>query len=275
MTIPFPKLAGALAFLALCGAGAAHAQTSTASYAVMSLVGKQVHVRAVRPDVGIRTPGTLNHVLDIAETVFDTAALKAAQESIAASRPGARVVLMISDDAGLYKAQNAMFDAPAAHQADRAYLAGLLETQKVSHLLLVTTHRHNAYFKLKNGSTGAGVIEGLGFYIDDTTRLRNAATLTSSNGMLGPYAYVKVRLLDARTLNVVGERVATSSSIISWPNAEADAMAIWNTLSAEAKTGYLQCLLDGAVKEASVALLRTEGARGPELAACSAERERE
>ncbi len=227
----------------------------------MSLVGKQVHLRTVRPEVGIRSPSTLSHAFDIAEPVFDTTALKAAQQVIGTAKPGGRVVLMMSDDAGLYKAQNAMFDTPAAHEADRAYLAGLLAAQNVSHLMLITKHRHNASFKLANGSTGTGVIEGLGFYIDDTTRLQNRTTLTSSNGMLGPYAYVKVRLLDAKTLAVVGETTATKSTIIITPNADADAMAIWNTLTGDAKFEYLQCLLEGAVKEASGSLLETERER--------------
>lgn len=255
MKLKIKGLGAFFAVTALIFSAAASAQTGARSYAVMSLVGNAMHIHAVRHEVGTRTPGEMRHVLDIAEPLFDAAALKAAQASIRQIQPGARTVLLMTQDAGLYKAQNAMFEMPDANKADRDYLIGLLKPHDVSHLVLVTKQRGHAYFKLTNGSLGTGLLEGLGFYIDDTTRLRNTDSRDSSSGMLGPFSYIKIRLLDARTLAVVGEIKATKSSIITRPSVEPSAMDIWTSLPSAEKAGYINALLAEAVTEALAPLL--------------------
>ncbi len=228
----------------------AQAQLAPRSYAVMSLVGDVINVRGVRPGVGTRSEAEGNWVFPINEPVFDTAALLAADGAIKAAQPGAKVVLMMTQDSGLYQAQNAMFDAAYANQDNRNYLIGLLKERGVSHLVLITKERANARFKLVDGYAGQGTLEGLGFYIDETLDLRTVATSEASSGMLGPYAYVKVRLLDATTLALVRETRATNSSILVKPSAMPNAMEMWTTLSSEKKIEYIKCLLGDAVREA-------------------------
>jgi hypothetical protein len=248
-------LAAALTGLLLNISTVANAQTEARSYAVMSLIGDVIHVDTVRSAVGTRAPGESHHVLDIPDTVFDNAALVAANASIKQAQPAAKVVLMMTQDVELYKAQNAMFDRPEDNKANRDYLIGLLKDRGVSHLILVTKQREHAYFKLDNGSTGTGQLEGLGFYIDDTSRLLDTASSESGRGMLGPFAYVKIRLLDAATLALVAEAKASKSSILIRPSAESSAMDMWTTMASAEKIKCIDELLGEAVAEAIAPLL--------------------
>ncbi|MES2164134.1 MAG: hypothetical protein V4476_23500 [Pseudomonadota bacterium] len=233
----------------------ARAQAELRSYAVLSLIGNAIHIDTVRAAVGTRAPGQSHHVLDMPDQIFDTTVLLAANASIRLAQPGAKIVLMTTQDAELYKAQNAMFELPEVNKANRDYLIDLLKDRGVSHLVLVTGQRDNAYFKLDNGSTGTGQLEGLGFYIDDTTRLRGTESSSSSLGMLGPYAYVKARLLDARTLALVGDVKSNKSSIVVRPSAEASGMEIWDTMASAEKVELINGLLNEAVKAAMAPLL--------------------
>ena len=234
---------------------ASHAQTAPRSYAVMSLIGNAVSVHTIRPEVGSRTNGDSKHVLAIAEPVFDVAALKAANNAILSFHPGAKVVLMTTQDAGLYLAQNAMFEAAEANKENRDYLVSLLKDRGVSHLVLITKLRANAAFKVRNGYTGSGRLEGLGFFIDDTTLLRDTVTNDSSIGMLTPFTYVKLRLLDARTLELVGEGDAAESTIIHRPSAVGNAMEMWTSLTSATKVDYIDSLLVSGMKKAMPDLL--------------------
>jgi hypothetical protein len=242
--------AASLAALLFSVAAASQAQTAPRSYAVMSLVGNAITVHAIRPSVGTRTEAETRNVLPITETVFDAATLRFADGIIKQVQPGAKTVLMMSSDAGLYAAQNAMFDAEHANKDNRDYLISLLKDRGVTHLLLVTKERDSARFKLTNGVAGKGSLEGLGFYIDETSNLRNGNTQDSARGMLGLFTYVKVRLVDARTLAVVREIAAPQSRIIIEPNAASNAESIWAHMPSPKKIAYLEELLCEAMQEA-------------------------
>lgn len=91
-------------------------------------------MRSIQP--GERSDAEYDNVLEIKENVFDVSALTLASAAIVQLQPGAKVVALMSEDRGLYKAQNAMFDAAAANKDNRDYLLSLLEDREVSHLVL-------------------------------------------------------------------------------------------------------------------------------------------
>ena len=232
-----------------------HAEAAPRSYAVMSLVGDAISLHTIRPSVGIRSEAETKNVLPIAEPVFDAAALRAANTAIKEVEPGAKIVLMMTQDAGLYQAQNAMFDEAHANKDNRDYLSSLLKDRGVTHLLLITKERDNARFKLTNGYAGKGSLEGIGFYIDDTTRFHDSETSDSSQGMLGPFVYVKVRLLDAATLKPVRQIRAIVSTILVRPSALPNAMEMWTSMASAKKVEHIEDLLDKAMKEAIAPVL--------------------
>lgn len=243
---------------ALClAAPFALAQSAVAtarSYGVMSLVGNTLAIHSERPTVATRIKGSSRDVLPITDPVFDVAVLTAANNAIKAAQPGAAIMLMSTQDAGLYAAQNALFDSVEANADNRAYLIGLLRERAISHLLLVTKHRESAAFKVVNGRVGNGSLEGLGFFIDDTLIFRDKANNDTSEGMLTPFAYVKVRLVDARTLEVLAEQAVLESAVVTKPSS-LDAMQAWLAMENEVKVGYMKRLLGRAMAAAIPAVL--------------------
>lgn len=248
----------------LLSATVCHASDTPAArrtYAVMSLAGNAISVLGVSQQVGSTLPSQTRKVIPIDDPVFDQAALLAADAVIKSRMPGTAPVLMMSADKGLYLAQNDMFEAPAANTENREYLKSLLKERGVTHLLLVTKMRENAAFKLTNGYAGNGSLEGLGFFIDEMYETRNTVTRDVSTGMVVPYAYVKVRLLDAATLEQLGEAGAKASTIIVRPSASAKAQEIWTTLSNAEKIDQLRGLLGCAMQDTLPQLLSSAGAR--------------
>lgn len=247
-------LSASLAALLSVVASAAHAQQAPHSYAILSLIGDSLSIHTVRQAVGL-VPGANKIVVDYPSSALDQTALAVADRAIRAAAPDASPTLMMSQDIELYKAQNAMFDAPAANKGNRDYLLGLLREHKVSHLVLITKLRNNAALKLVNSSSAAGTLEGLGFFVDDTLEVRNTDTRETRNGIVAPFAYIQMRLLDAATLEVVGTVEATESSAVAKPSTTDDATGTWGAIGNADKLNYLRNLINVAVTDGMPALL--------------------
>lgn len=246
---------GMIAVALLASAGASFAQTAAArSYGVMSLAGNTLAIHSERPTVGTRIKGSSRDVLPVTDTALDMAVLTAANAALLKAAPGAGITLLASQDPGLYAAQNALFEETAAQGENRAYLLSLLKDRGLSHLIIVTKHRASAGFKVVNGKVGNGSLEGLGFFIDDTLTFRDTSNSDSSTGMLTPFAYLKVRMLDAATLKVVAEAELLESSVVTKPTS-LDAMQSWLALESQAKVRHLQRLLNKGMATTVPALI--------------------
>ncbi len=154
---------------------------------------------------------------------------------------------MMTQDKGLYRAQNDMFEQPGEHTEDREFLKSLLKEQRVTHALVISKFRSVASLKLKTTTEGSGQLEGLGFYIDDMIRLNNTADQTSAQGMVAPFAYVRVRLVDAMTLDVLAEGTARQSTVIAQPSAESSGMELFRKMTGADKARHLRAALDAAM----------------------------
>lgn len=231
----------------LTSAGA-QAQATPRSYAVMSLAGDSLALHANRHQVGSRTDHAPVEVLAMDDQIFDQTAVIAARAAVLNAQPRAQLRLMMTQDKALYGAQNSMFERPDAHREDREYLKSLLASQGVTHLLLISKLRGVAEFKLYNSVTvGAGVLEGLGFYVDDMINLRNRETQDAARGMLVPFAYVRVRLLDAATLDLVREATAKQSVIMVQASTDSTGMQAFVALTGADKVQHMRTLLESAM----------------------------
>lgn len=123
----------------------------------------------------------------------------------------------------------------------------LLKEQGVTHALVISKLRGNAELKLLNTTEGSGYLEGLGFYVDDMIETRNTKDQTFSRGMLAPFAYVRVRLVDAQTLNVIAEGSAKQSTIIARPSAESSGMETFLKMTGTDKVKHLRSALESAM----------------------------
>ena len=128
--------------LALLLAGTVHAADAPRKYGILSLAGDSISTVTYVPEIGSRNDTNDKQVYSLGEnTTFDEAAIRAASAAVQQVQPDAGRFLMLSTDAELHQKQNAMFDDPAANQANRDFLKSLWKDKGVTHLILVTTYR--------------------------------------------------------------------------------------------------------------------------------------
>lgn len=251
-----------LALSALLLAGAVHADSTSATrkYGILSLAGDSISTVTYVPGIGSRNDINDKQVYALGDnTAFDEAAIRAASAALQQLQPEAGRFLMLTIDAELHKMQNAMFDDPAANQANRDFLKSLWKDKGVTHVVLVTKYRADAELKFMQNTGGTGKIEGLGFYMDNRVEVTSykGDNNHSTQGVLMPFAYIKLRLLNADTLAVEGEvRLKQGEMVTYAPDADERAVRTWQALSAKQKTDYLDRLLREAVTEGVPRLLK-------------------
>lgn len=226
----------------------ARAETSIRSVAVLSLAGNSLALHVQRHQVGSRTDSAPVEVRPIDDPVFDQVAIIAARSSLLKLLPDAKLNLMTTQDKGLYSAQNDLFEHPEQHVDDREYLKTLLKEQGVSHAIVISKFRGVAAIKLVDATVGSGALEGLGFYVDDMIETLNRRDDTRSRGMVAPFAYVRVRLVEAESLKVVGEGTAKQSFVIAHPSADSSGMDTFNKMTGADKIKHVRTALECAME---------------------------
>ena len=226
----------------------AQADTSIRSVAVLSLAGNSLALHVQRHQVGSRTDSAPVEVRPIDDPVFDQVAIIAARSSLLKLLPDAKLNLMTTQDKGLYSAQNDLFEHPEQHVDDREYLKTLLKEQGVSHAIVISKFRGVAAIKVVDATVGSGALEGLGFYVDDMIETLNRRDDTRSRGMVAPFAYVRVRLVEAESLKVVGEGTAKQSFVIAHPSADSSGMDTFNKMTGADKIKHVRTALECAME---------------------------
>lgn len=94
-------------------------------------------------------------------------------------------------------------------------LVSMLRKGKVSHLVLLTKHRSEARMNTGINLLGTGYVEGLGFYVDRDTPLRQSGTSEVAKGFLAPYVYVRFSLIDVATLAVLRTEVVSDGRVLT------------------------------------------------------------
>lgn len=248
----------AAGLLMLASAGSQAEPVPIRNIAVLSLAGNTLALHVQRHQVGSRTENSPVEVNSVEDPVFDQAAIIAARRSLLKLLPDAKLQLMTTQDKGLYSAQNDMFENPDQHAEDRAYLKDLFKAQGVSHAIVISKFRGVAAIRLANATVGSGLLEGLGFYVDDMIRTLNRSDDTSSRGMIAPFAYVRVRLVEADTLKVLGEGTAKESIVIAHPSADSSGMDTFTKMSAAEKIKNVRTALEQAMDCTLPGVLRRE-----------------
>jgi hypothetical protein len=251
------KLAAVLCLSLLAPLAArAQAEAATPNVAILSLIGDKITVETFLRSTGSNMDGNRKRVLPVGGPVLDVEALQSANTTFKRLRPGIKTTLLATADQGLYEAQNALFDEVDANKDNRIYLGSLLKNRAVTQLILITKQRSYTEFKVENGRVGSGRLEGVGFYIDNETRLMNGRSLASGSGFIAAFVYAKMRLVDAETLNVLKEvNIKESDLNINYALTSAH-LAAWDTLTSEQKVTRLNEVIAGAMGDAVTELLK-------------------
>lgn len=253
------KLLSSLSLLAALPALAAEPR----SYAILSLAGDAITAATWVNGTGTKLDATDYQTFPLNNTVFDEAAIRAASAAVQQVQPGAAPFLMLSTDPELHQAQNAMFEHPEQNQANRDYLKTLWKDHPVSHLILITKFRATPEMKFMQQSEGTGKVEGLGFYMNNHVHVTSYGEKnnTSTQGVLMPYAYLKLRLIDTATMQVIREVNRRESELVTYDSDAERAVRTWEALTPKQKVSYLDGLVRRAVSAGVPKLLSDTAAQ--------------
>jgi hypothetical protein len=242
-----------VAVFALAGAlaGTAQAQAPAApKIAITSLVGDALTVTVYREATSSNLSNA-STILKMPGPLLDIALLKVAQEAVAKAAPGATVFPLKVPLAG------SNVD-PAAVVVDDKVVAGnvlvdALRQQGFTHLVTATKYRHNNVVRLADGPLSTrGSLEGMGFYVDPTLRVQSTRSVERSEGIVAPYLYIQLRLVDLATLEVRTQSITANSVTAAARNKEGT--EAWGALTAEEKIRAAESLIKMHVAQAVPAL---------------------
>jgi hypothetical protein len=225
------------------------------SYAVMSLVGDGLLVVQYRGKTGSSLSGRQRQAIPVADPVFDRTALLAVEAAVKRAQPKSEVILLAGRDAGLLDVQSKGLGSNGAAQAIADALVPRLPKTEATHLIIVTKAQSASALRVDQSVVDTGPLEGLGFYVDPSivTRPPEGSAASGSQGLLAPFAYFDVALVDLASGKVVGERPVYAS--YSYVESQTGSLSPWEALSSQEKMRILTKLEGDEVGKAVDGLL--------------------
>jgi hypothetical protein len=216
------------------------------TYAVLSLVSDRMSIVGYQPAIAGHQDQSVHDSIALTDRVLDNAAVMAAANAIKRLDASAATVLLASGDPKLYELQDRLFEQQDQALALRESVKSMIQSQHATHLVLISKHRGEAQFRLTNVYMGTGKIEGVGIYVDPSIRTSRSDTGQQGMGFLAPFAYIKVMLVDAKTMAIIREQTAEESAV--WSAAHAPgSLNPWDVLTAAQKIAVLRDLLGKAI----------------------------
>jgi hypothetical protein len=211
-------------------------------YAVLSLVGDEMIIVQREMAVGSHLDTNSRQAVQMPDASIDRTVLLAVEDAVKKTDPNAKTTLLVSRRQSVYDAVARALDkngpTEAAFEAVRPVVAS---AKGATHLILVTKHKGPTRVKIHNGSIGHGNLEGVGFYVDYGSTARSPLTGDAERGVISPYAYMRVSLIDIASGKVLSEeRVTGSNGYTVDSGTIGDA---WHVLSAQEKDRRLQQVL--------------------------------
>jgi hypothetical protein len=239
----------AASWLLMSSATAADVTAAPASptYAVVSLIGDQFAIVTRRSDVGTRLDPNERVSLPVPDAVFDRIAADAVEKALLEAKPGTPVLNASIRDPRLFALQDKLLvESPESHDM-RVALHDLLAKAGATDLILVTKQRGEPSFQLVDGMMGGvGWVSGIGFYIDNVSRMSNTEHKMTGEGFLAPYAHVMVSLLDLASMRVVKSKPGLETTM-ALPQDKKPANHSWDAMSPKEKVDALEYVIKKAV----------------------------
>jgi hypothetical protein len=235
----------------LCAAGSAVGQSRR--LAALSLVGDKIEVVYARPETGSHMNHNSRRAFDDAEGTLDRFVLQAVDRAVRRSQPGAALAMLALPGTALYEQPERAFDGRQVALPGPAVDA--IVASKASHLLLLTKFRDAAQAPLHDSTVGVGTVRGLGFYVDNDIRLQLRDTGATAAGLLAPFVYVRISLVDVDSGEVLREELVRAMETHSTAE-NRQATVPWDVLSAQQKIEALHNLIERSIGDATAKLLR-------------------
>jgi len=250
------RAAAFVAFAMVLGAGPAFAQPAAASapasapartWAIVSLIGDEFSVVSRRNQVGSRLDPNERTPLPVPDPVFDRIAAEQVEQLLLRPRPGAPVLRALIRDPRLFALQDKLWTESAESHDMRIALRDTLAKAGATDLLLVTKHRGTPSFQLVTGRLDRpGSISGIGFYIDNDTKLYRVDNKLGEEGFLAPYAYLAISSMEVASMRLVKTRHALETTIAQGVQQGVISHA-WDALTPKQKVDALEGVIRRAV----------------------------
>lgn len=243
----FLRRAARAALTAALGlAVAATAAAAPRKVAVLSLIGDKLEVVYPQMITGSRLDQNIRHPIEDRTGEFDRFTLGAAAQAIAEVDPAIGTALISMGPSSLHARPDKLFDGK------QAILPGAVVDELVrvqaQYLLLITKHRGDTRLQFTNTLTGVGSVRGLGFYLDEKIRVGVTDSSEQAEGLIAPFAYFRLSLVDVQTGLLVRERNAAMMDVLPVV-ARVGATEPWNVLDAKEKVAYVERLIKQGLKE--------------------------
>lgn len=232
-------LAAALPILAPAGVLAQGPAQPVTTLGVFSLLGDGLQITLPGVITDTRIDRNLRESLPTREIGFDQAALRAVTEYMARQRAGTRLQMFRATTPLSLTDQRAVADGATRAELP-AWIIEAINSAKLSHVLLITRHRGDAAFPVNEGySVGRGTVEGIGYYLDADTEVKNRETGRPSQGFLGAYTMIRVQLMEVASGNLVGSQDIRAGRAYAG-RLDVEAENVWNALTPSEKVEALR-----------------------------------
>ncbi|MBQ0935767.1 hypothetical protein [Ideonella paludis] len=221
--------------------------------AVMSMLGRDVHVVETGGQVGSRLSTRVSS-LNLKSGLMDNRAMLMIDQ-YARGHFAPENITMLGTQGQMWTElqQDAM--ASAAGMRDMvATVTDAARQANCTHALVLMKYRSTAQLQLAYTTIGFGMIEGMGFYVDSEIRTNEIGTQNTTKGVLAPYVYLQLLLIDVNKASLVRSQTAKASTYFVPENGSLTAP--WEVLSPEGKVDSLTKLLDAELARLVPSLLK-------------------
>ncbi len=219
------------------------AWASARRYAVLSLLADQLELVYAQESTGSMLDRNRRESFEAGAGAFDRYALQAVHAAVQRSDAGAQVTMLaLPSTSRLYDDPESIFAGPVV-----GLPGGVIDAllgAKATHLILLTKFRGEARIPLVEQTTGMGMVRGVGFYVDRNLLLKQIDTGEHSTGVLAPFAYLRVSLVDVQTGSVKQDRLVRAMRAYTPVGRPQGVLDPWELLSAREKVEALKTLLE-------------------------------
>lgn len=240
-----------LSLLLACLALGLPAAAQERSYAIMSLVGDGLLIVQREMSTGSSIDRNRREVMAVTNPVLDNTMVLAIDDGMHAADRSVKTLLLGVRDPHLFALQSRNIEADKGLATLLEAVAPIARKSGATHLVLAAKYSDQARLKVQNGSVGAGRIEGLGFYLDESTRLENRQDRANTLGFIAPFAYFSLTLVDLASGAVLGQEIVRESQVASTRLAQTP----WTALTGEQKITMLQDMVRAETARAIPVLL--------------------
>lgn len=242
---------GALAAVLQPGAAwaqAASAQRPVRALGVFSLLSDVIDVSVnERPVTDTRIVTNKLEALTVSGVGFDAIVLREVRDLVPQLLPGARLNLY-QPKVVIPAAEQRAIAAGARRAELPAWIVQAIETQGLSHVLLVTRGRTDAALTTTDKVTiGRGRVEGIGYYVDPLFEVRDERTGALANGALGAFVLLDLQLMEVASGDVIRSEVIREQVLIGAQESRAE-IDPWSYLSSTEKVELLRGMVTQGLK---------------------------